>query len=200
MPRFWASLLHQDRGEPGAEVRVAQSNAELAFDQAVRDSLVIVVKAARHRRHPRLFEWHQRRRFDPEEPGGVSDDRLGSCRVVVADIVDGTRPRPLHRGDQHIRQIRDMDAREDLARLVDPLRGAGAQRLEGAAAGAVDRSEAEDVDRYAALMPEPEPTPFRGDPALAALAGWPERCGFLDPAAGAVAIDAGGREISEPGK
>src|SRR6516225_6818193 len=95
----------------------------------------------------------------------MSDDRRGGCRIIVADIVDGAGPRPRHRGNQHARQIRDVDAREDLARFVDPPPRPGTQRIEGAAPGAVDRGETEDVDRHAAVLPEAEPTLFGGDPA-----------------------------------
>ena len=67
----------------------------------------------------------------------MSDDRRGRRWIIIADIVDRTGPRALHRSDQHACQIRDMDARENLARLVDPSCGAGAQCIEGAAPGAV---------------------------------------------------------------
>src|SRR5262249_40415661 len=76
MPGFWASLAHQKRGEPGAEVRVTQAPPELGLDQAVGDPLVVVVKAARHRREPGRLERHERRRGHPEQPRSMSDDRL----------------------------------------------------------------------------------------------------------------------------
>src|SRR6516165_10736148 len=92
MVGFWASLLRQDSGEPRAIIRVAQSDPELDLDQAVRDALVVVVKAARHRRQPGGLEHHERWLLDPEKLGGVSNDRRGRRRIVVADIVDRTRP------------------------------------------------------------------------------------------------------------
>ncbi len=69
-----------------------------------------------------------------------------------------------------MRQILDMNAGEYLARLVDPLCRVGAQCLEGAAAGAVDAGEAEDVHRHAAAAPEFEPALLGGNPPAAALA------------------------------
>src|SRR5262249_49629897 len=96
---FWASLVSPDRRQPGAEVGVAQGDPEFGLDQAVRDPLVIVVEAARHRRKPSGFERHDRRRLYPEELGSMSDDRRRWCGVVIADVVDSTGPRPLHRGD-----------------------------------------------------------------------------------------------------
>ena len=64
-----------------------------------------------------------------------------------------------------------MDAREDLARLVDAFGGAGAQCVEGAAPGAVNRSKADYVNRHATITPKVEPALLGGDPAPAALAG-----------------------------
>src|SRR5262249_12819108 len=130
----------------------------------------------------------------------MSDDRRGWCGVVIADVVYPTGPRPLHRRDQHACQIGDMDARENVAWLADAPRGAGAQCVESAAAGTVDRSEAEYVDRQAAIMPKIEPALFGGNPTPTALAGWPKRGGFGYPAAATIAIHSGRRQIAQPSK
>src|SRR6516162_8030285 len=76
-----------------------------------------------------------------------------------------------------------MNSREDLARLVDPLRRATAQRIKGTAATAVNAGEPEDVDRHAVVAPEVEPTLLGGDAASAALA-----------------VNTGCREIADPGE
>src|SRR6516162_1703268 len=200
MLRFWASLLSQDRRQSGAIIRIAQCNPELGLDQVVRYALVVVVKAACHRREPGGLERHERRRLHPEKFGGIGDDRLGRCRIIVANVVDGTGPRPLHRGDQHARQILDVDAREDLTRLVDAFCGAGTQRIERAAARTVDGGEPKDVDRRAAVAPKLEPALLCGEAAPAALTGRQQSGGFVDPTAAAIAIDPGRRQIAEPGK
>src|SRR5204862_7395748 len=116
----------------------------------------------------------------------------------VADIVDRARPRPLYRCQQHIRQILDVDARENLARPVDAFCGAGAQRVEQAAARAVDAGEAEDVYRHAVPLPQIEPALLGDDAAPAALAARVQFRILVHPATAAVAINAGGGEIAEP--
>src|SRR5262249_55841909 len=81
MPGFSASFVRQNRGEPRAKVRIAQADPELGLDQAVRDPLIVAVKAARHRRELGLLERHERRRVYPEKLGGMSEDRLGGRGV-----------------------------------------------------------------------------------------------------------------------
>src|SRR6202040_408219 len=56
------------------------------------------------------------------------------------------------------------------------------------------------VTRPPAAPPEVEPACFGGDPAAAALSSRQRRGGLVDPAAAAVAIDTGGREIADPGE
>src|SRR6516164_8749185 len=77
MLRFWASLLSQDRRQSGAIIRIAQCNPELGLDQVVRDALVVVVKAARHRRQPGGLERHERRRLHPETVVAYAAELLG---------------------------------------------------------------------------------------------------------------------------
>src|ERR1041384_5415695 len=93
----------------------------------------------------------------------MGDDIGGRGRLVIADIVDRAGPRPLDRGQQYAREILDVNAREHLAWLVDALGGAGAQRIERAAPGAVDRGEAKNMARRAVFTPEIEPARFGRD-------------------------------------
>src|SRR5689334_8655065 len=79
-------------------------------------------------------------------------------------------------------------------------RRARAQRIEWAAAGAANAGETKDVHRNSAVEPETLPGGFGGDAPRAALAGRLQCRGFVDPPAAAVPVDAGGREIAEPGE
>ena len=81
----------------------------------------------------------------------MGDDIRGAGRRVIADIVDRAGPPPGDRGAQHGGEVIDMDAREDLPRLVDTARHAGAQRVERAAARSVNAGEAKDMHRHAAI-------------------------------------------------
>ena len=94
--------------------------------------------------------------------------------------------------------ILHMDAAEYLARFDDPARGAGADLGEGAASGAVDAREAEDVERQACCCREGLPGGFGLDAELASAGGGGERGGFVDPAAIAIAIDPCCGEIADP--
>src|ERR1700722_14166717 len=198
MPSLWASLVGEDGSQAAPVVRILQGHTEFALDQPVRYPLVVVVEAARHRREPGGFERHKRRRRHAEQRRGMSDNGLGCRGVVVADIVDGTWPRPVDRGGERLRQILDMNAGEYLARLVDAFRRTGAECFEGAAAGAVDAGEAEDVHRHAAAAPEIEPARFGSYPPAAALAAWRQCGGLVHPATTAVAVDTRRRKITEP--
>src|SRR2546428_1284870 len=93
-----------------------------------------------------------------------------------------------------------MDAREDLARLVDALRRPGPDLIEGAASRSVDRRETEKMHRHTMSPPKVEPLGFRRDATAPTLAGRAERGRLVDPAAGVVAIDAGRREVTAPGE
>src|SRR5271170_2818110 len=128
----------------------------------------------------------------------MGHDGFGRGRVVVANIVDGAGPRLAHRGGEHLGQIVDMDARKDLAGLIDPARGPGAQCVKRAAARAVDGGEPKYVNRQAAVAPKLEPALLGLDPAPAALAARLERRCLVDPPSAAIAIDAGCRQIAEP--
>lgn len=89
-----------------------------------------------------------------------------------------------------------MNAAEDLPRLHDPPGGAVADLLERAAARAVDPREAEDVER----QPQRLPLPLGLNPRLPPLRRGGEGRVLVDPAAGMVAIDAGGGEIAHPAR
>ncbi len=129
-----------------------------------------------------------RRRF-----AGEGDDIGGRCRIVVADVVDRAGLGLCHGRTQHLRDIHDMNAREDLARLDDPLRAAGAHGIESIAAGPINPGEAEDVHGQAVASLQIQPLRLRGDPATPALACRQQRRILVHPAARPVAIDAGGR-------
>ncbi len=83
---------------------------------------------------------------------------------------------------------------------MDALGGAGARLAEGAAPGAVDPGQAEDVDRQAAAPPQLQPGTLGGHPVRRARAGRLQNRVLVDPAPGPVAIDPGGRKITGPGE
>src|SRR5262249_21710844 len=91
-----------------------------------------------------------------------------------------------------------MDAPEDLAGLVDALRAAEPQRIEGRASGAIDSRQAKDMDRQLVLLLQLDPPGFGGKPALSAFTRRPRLVRLADPGPGAVAIDPRGREIANP--
>ena len=86
---------------------------------------------------------------------------------------------------------------EDLPRLDDPPRGAGAHLLEGTAPGPIDAREAKDVQRQAG---DRRPLRLGLHPPGSAPRGGGERRRLVHPAAAMIAIDAGGREIPRPGQ
>ncbi len=93
-----------------------------------------------------------------------------------------------------------MNAAEYLAGLDDAPRLARPHRLQRVAARPVDAGEAEQVDRRAEAPPEGEPGVLGRDaPPAARPAGRPRRI-LVDPSAGMIAVDAGGREIACPGE
>src|SRR5436190_15819383 len=122
----------------------------------------------------------------------------GGGGFVVTDIVDGAGPRPPDRGHQHIRDVLNMNARERLPRLVDAPCGAGTQRVERAAPRAVNPGEAEHLHRDAATAPQIEPSGFGGNATPTPHAARLQRRALVHPAAVAIAVDAGGRKITEP--
>ena len=125
---------------------------------------------------------------------GMGDHRLGRGGVIVADIVDAARMGAQHRGLQRGGDIFDMDAGEDLTGLHDAAGGAIAHLGEGAAAGAIDAREAEDVERQTQCLP------LRlGQHALFAPGGRGGEGGLLiHPGPRVIAINPGGGEIAHP--
>jgi len=120
-----------------------QRHAQLALDAAVADALVVLVEAARHRRQVRLLERHFRRRRHVQQGRGEGDDIRWWRGIVVAHIVGRARMRPCHRCFQHPRDVGDMDAAEDLARLDDAFGAALAHGVERGGARPIDAGEAE---------------------------------------------------------
>ena len=156
---------------PVAVVRIAQRDAELAFDQRVRDALVVVIEAARHRRQLGCLERHQRRRRQAEQAGGMGDDRLGRRRLVVADIVDRAGPRPRDRGGA----ARWRSHRHGCARTPAPAcrcasRCRRAARRTGCGRGRKSPARRKTCTGTPRRAPQIEPAGFGRDPAPAALA------------------------------
>ena len=102
----------------------------------------------------------------------------------------------LQGGEHGAGNVVAMDAAEGVAGFGDAAGGAGAQIVERGAAGAVNAGEAEQIHREA--VTQGRPLLFRRHPALAARAGRGDLRGFIDPGAGAVAIDAGGGQVAGP--
>ena len=130
----------------------------------------------------------------------MPDHRLGGRGVVVADVIDPTRTRRVDRGQQHLRDIGGMDAREDLAGLDDASRRARAQLGKGTASGTVNARQSKDMQGQAVFGSQFLPRPFGGH----AVAPAPGRGGqsrpLIHPAAIAVAIDAGRGQIAQPAR
>src|SRR5690348_8804368 len=190
----------EDRRETLAVIGISEPHAQLALDAFVLHPLVVGVEAARHVAELRLRERHQGRRRDIEQRGRVVDDLGRRCRIVVADIVDSTRIGVGDRSGKDLRDIVDMDAAEYLAWLVDTLGPARTQAVEGGTSRPIDPGQAEDMHGQSMFSPEIEPAGFGRNPAAAAFARGRKLALFIDPAAGAIAVDAGGREITRPGK
>ena len=85
-----------------------------------------------------------------------------------------------------------------MAGLVDAPRAAEPHLLDGAAAGTIDAGEAKDVNRLAVPFVQREPAAFRLDAPPAALRGRAQRRGLVDQRAAGIAVDAGGREVTDP--
>ena len=113
----------------------------------------------------------------PSSSQAIGHDLAGRRRQVVGDVVDGAGARMADRRQHGAGDVLDMDAREDLAGLVDAPRGAGLHLVDGAAAGAVDAGQAEDVDG------EPASSPIACQARSAArrsmLRGWPGSGGVV---------------------
>ena len=112
----------------------------------------------------------------PSKAARESHHLLRWRRVVVADIIGGARVGPGHRGVENGGDVLDMDAREDLARLLDAFGLAAPHRVERTASRPVDAGEPEEMNRQAVELPEREPGRFGGDAAAAALAARAQRC------------------------
>ena len=85
-----------------------------------------------------------------------------------------------------------------MVRLVDAPGGAVAHPIEGAAPGAVDAGQAEDVHRHAVAAPEFEPRRLRRHPSPPPFRGGRQGRVLVDPGAAGVAVDPGGRQVSGP--
>ena len=119
---------------------------QVALDARVGHALALAIEAAGHGGHGGGGEILGRRHRQVQQAGRVFQNDLRRDRIVVAEVPDRARMRAVEGGEDDSRDILDMDAREDLPRLDDAPRGAGAQLLQRAASGAVDACEAEDVE------------------------------------------------------
>ena len=91
-----------------------------------------------------------------------------------------------------------MDAREELAGLVDPPRRAVGHAVERAAAGTVDARQSEDMEGGAAFARDVAPALFGGEPLQAARLRRQGRSRLVDPGALVIAIHARGGEVAQP--
>ncbi|MCH8926895.1 MAG: ComEC/Rec2 family competence protein, partial [Proteobacteria bacterium] len=139
----------EDRLQAGLVVGIGERDAQFLLDAAVGDPLVVPVEAQRHGRELGRRDGHERRRRHAQKLAGGGDDLGRRRRGVVADVVDPAWVRAGDRSLQDAREVVHVDAAEHLARLMDALGGAGADLIEGAAPGAVDPGQAEDVERQA---------------------------------------------------
>ena len=91
---------------------------------------------------------------------GVGDHVLRRRRLVVGEVVDRPGAAPLRPGNDRRSEVFDVDAVEQLPRLDDAARGAGAHIVDGAAPRTVDAGEPEDLDApsgCAQTRPRPPP-------------------------------------------
>ena len=91
-----------------------------------------------------------------------------------------------------------MDAVEDLPRLDDAAGRSGADAVDCAASGPVDAGEPEDLDRVTGPPAEIEPGCLSVDARLRATVHRRERRLLGDACALPVAVDADGREVTDP--
>src|SRR4051794_4916139 len=91
-----------------------------------------------------------------------------------------------------------MDAVEDLAWFDDAPGGSRGQLCQLVAAGTVNTGKPENMHRDAAAGTERKPCPLDIGARLRTRLARRRRRRFVDPAAGMVAIEADGREITDP--
>ena len=189
-----------NRAQAFAIGRIAQDDAELALDAVVPHAAVLGIEGARHGAHGRCdlapTGWRaaragraaRRRRRSPR--CSTPADRRRRCRSRRA--ANG------HRGEHRGGDVLDMDAREDLAGLVDAPRGAGLDLVDGAAAGTVDSGQPEDIEARRSCA---NPARRARRPAVrCCAAGRAGGSSSRRPSRRRVAIDAGRREISQPAR
>lgn len=109
---------------------IQQLDAELLFDAVVMDALIVVIKTAGHRRQGRLGKGDRRRRRNAQQCAGIENDVGRRGRFIIAEIIGATWRRPRDRGLQHLDDIGDVDAAENLTRLDDIPRPAGTDSVQ----------------------------------------------------------------------
>ena len=99
-------------------------------------------------------------------------------------------PATMHRGAHRRRDVRDVNAVEDLSSFDDAPRGAGTHRLDGAAAGSVDAGQAEDDDPFTARPAARQPVIFGRQSTPAARRHGRRHRVLIHPSALAISVDA----------
>jgi hypothetical protein len=116
---------------------------------------------------------------------------------LVGDVPDFARPAALHQAPGDLGEVVDVDAVEDLARLDDAPRRAGAQFSQRVAAGTVNAGEPQDIDGNASRPPERAPLLLGEQPRPSARRTRQRRRRLVDPGAAAIAVNADAGEIED---
>ena len=123
----------------------------------------------------------------------IGQDLMGSRRFVVAQV-ESVAPAAMHAGQQGRGAVVVVQTGKDVAGFLDVARFARYQSLDDVAAWAVEAGQAEDIDSVVKAAP----LVFGQDAAAAFRRRRRSRAVLPYPAAIAVAIDAGGRQIADP--
>src|SRR5690349_12961216 len=100
------------------------------------------------------------------------------------------------RGEDYLHDIGDMNPAEDLTRLEDIAGPTFPHGIDRRGTGTVNAGEAKEMRGGIEL----QPVLLGGEAPVATFAARRQVAVLIDPAALAVAIDAGGREITAPGE
>mmetsp|Transcript_24080 Transcript_24080/g.44526 ORF Transcript_24080/g.44526 Transcript_24080/m.44526 type:complete len:224 (+) Transcript_24080:8317-8988(+) len=125
----------------------------------------------------------------------MCDHVLGRGRVVIADVISGTGVGLRDRGRDNLGDILHMGARKHLTLFDDPAGGACTHLGKGATPGAVNARETKDVERE---VRDCSPGGLGLFTPLAASGGGNKRCVLVHPSAPMVAVNARGRQITDP--
>src|SRR5262249_13070036 len=160
-----------------------QLDAKVLLDPRIADPLALAIKARRHSPETGLLDGDGRRWRLSEQRRRVGDDVLRRSGLVVRNVVDLVPPAAGWGPGPHRRDIADVDAIEHLPRLDDPTGAARPDRIDRAAARAVDPGEAKDHEPAAGPPRHILPGEFGCGPANAALRDRRDWRGLIDPGA-----------------